>query len=201
MQLQHITYQGPPVDDAELLGQLPTELSGLLQQINGFIQYNGGLHVRGACQQPDWHSLRAAWQGERAFHRLYPEVQQSDIPFAEDYLGDQFFLRDGLVWQLSAEIGQLNSLDMDVLTFLQQAQADPVEFLALEPLVQFEEDGEKLEPGQLLSCYPPLCTAEAAEGVTLSAVPAAERHEFLADFAAKVREMPDGGTLDMDVTE
>src|SRR5262249_38743554 len=105
MRLEHITYSGPPPDDGDLLTRLPAELSSLLRQPNGYIQFYGGLHVRGLCREPAWHSLRDAWDGEHAFHRLYPEVQPEDIPFAEDCLGDQFLLRDGLVWRLMAETG------------------------------------------------------------------------------------------------
>ena len=46
MQLAHITFTGPPIDDPDILGMLPTGLAGLLRQLNGFIQFHGGLHVR-----------------------------------------------------------------------------------------------------------------------------------------------------------
>src|SRR5271166_4833360 len=99
MRLEHVTYRGPAIDDRAILAKLPRALTELLEQTNGFIQFHGGLHVRGACRQPDWHSLRAAWESEHAFHQLYPEVDPEDIPFAEDALGDQFLLRDGEVWR------------------------------------------------------------------------------------------------------
>lgn len=88
MQLAHVTFVGPPIDDRDLLSNLPKNLADLLEQINGFIQFHGGLHLRGVCRKPVWHSLRAAWLGKHAFHRLYPEVvEPEDIPFAEDAWG------------------------------------------------------------------------------------------------------------------
>src|SRR5436190_17613681 len=101
MNLADVTWKGPAVDDLELFRRLPGELVRLLQQQNGFIQYHGGLHVRGACRTPQWHSLRAAWLGKNAFHRFYPDLTPEDIPFAEDCLGDQFLLREKDVWRLS----------------------------------------------------------------------------------------------------
>jgi hypothetical protein len=195
MQLDHITFTGPPLDDAELLGRLPTNLAGLLEQINGFIQFGGGLHVRGACREPDWHSLRAAWDGEAAFWRLYPEVRETDVPFAEDCLGDQFLLRDGVVHKLAAETGDVESLGVGLWQFFEAVAANPVGYLSLHPLLQHQHEGGSLEPGQLLSAYPPYCTNESADGVSLEAIPAGERRQFLADLAAQLRDVPDGRSV------
>ena len=60
MQLEHVTFTGPPLDDGDLLARLPANLAGQLRKINGFIQFHGGLHVPGVCHEPDWHSLRYA---------------------------------------------------------------------------------------------------------------------------------------------
>src|SRR5436190_11238258 len=126
MRLRHVTWTGPPADDKELLDQLPPDLAGLLKQLDGFVQFSGGLHVRGACRTPAWHSLRDAWRGEHAYHRLYPDVRPDDVPFAQDCLGDQFLLRDGRVWRLAAETGGTRSLGISLAGFLEAAQADPV---------------------------------------------------------------------------
>jgi hypothetical protein len=195
MELDYVTFVGPPLDDGEILAKIPANLAGLLQQVNGFIQFHGGLHVRGACRQPSWHSLRDAWVGGHAFHSLYPAVHLEDIPFAEDCLGDQFILREGRVLRLSAETGELQALDLDLAGFFRAVQADPIGFLPLEPLLQFQRDGSALEPGQLLAAYPPFCTEQPADGVHLAAIPADERRRFLADFAAQIRDVPDGGYI------
>lgn len=193
MKLDHVTYTGPAVDDPDILAKLPNSLAELLRQINGYIQYHGGLHVRGACIEPRWHSLRDAWEGDTAFHRLYPAVKPSDIPFAEDCLGDQFLLRGGDVWRLYAETGEVESLEVTFKEFLEQVATDAVEFLGFHPLLEYQKDGGQLSPGKLLAAYPPFCTEEAEDGVTLSAVPTDERRRFLAEFAAKLN---DGGEFD-----
>jgi hypothetical protein len=196
MPFEQITFAGPPIDDRDLLAQAPGDLAALLEQMNGFIQYHGGLHVRGACGEPAWHSLGDAWNGPFAFHQLYPDVQPDDIPFAEDSMGDQFLLRGGQVWRLAVETGKVEPLADSLGDFLRQVQADPVEYLSMYPLLQFQQDGGILEPGQLLAAYPPFCALEAAEGVHLAAVPAQERRRFLADFAAQIRAVPDGGQIE-----
>ena len=50
-------YLGPPIDDPAILESLPPELADLLRRANGYVAYDGGLHVRGACHMPEWHSL------------------------------------------------------------------------------------------------------------------------------------------------
>lgn len=201
MELENVTYTGPLLTDGELLCRLPANLAGLLRQINGFIQFHGGLHVRGACHDPGWHSLRDAWDGEAAFWRLYPEVNQADVPFAEDCMGDQFLLRDGVVHQLAAEVGEVESLGVGLREFFQAVGSDPVGFLSLQPLLQHQQGGGRLEPGQLLAAYPPFCTEESAESVSLIAIAAGERRRFLADMAAQLRDVPEGGQIEFRVVD
>jgi len=201
MQLNHVTYAGPPIDDFEVLEKLPENLAGLLRQLNGFIQFHGGLHLRGACLQPQWHSLRDAWWGETAFHRLYPVVQPDDIPFAQDCVGDQFLLRAEKVWRLLAETGELDELNVSLKEFLERSQADPMDYLAMQPLLQFQEDGGTLEPGQLLAAFPPFCLKQAENGVHLGAVSATERRTFLSSFATQIHEVPDGGEIRFEIVD
>jgi hypothetical protein len=191
MKIEHTNFTGSSIDDRELLAKLPKELAKLLEQINGFIQFHGGFHVRGACLAPAWHSLRDAWIGKNAFHQLYPDVTPEDIPFAEDCMGDQFLLRDRIVWQLFAETGELESLESTFTEFMQNVEDDPGEHLALHPLLQFQREGGHLLPGQLLSATPPFCLEEADDGVSLEAVPSGERRQFLAKFASKMGKSPD----------
>ena len=185
-------YQGPPIADFEILDRLPAAYRDLLTQVNGYVAYHGGLHVRGACQEPEWHSLRVAWDGPRAFHRLYSAVLPTDLPFAQDALGDQFLLRGGVVHRLEGETGEVKSLGVGLADFDAAVRADPVEYLALQPLERFRGEGGLLEPGQLLNAYPPFCVAESGTGVSLRAIPAQERISFLASFAAQIHDLPPG---------
>ena len=201
MRLDHVTYSGGEVTDEAIFPRLPPALAGLLRQLNGFVQFHGGLHVRGAVLDPWWHSIRHAWEGSDALSALYPTVSLSDVPFAEDCLGDQFLLREGLVCQLSGETGELEHLELTFGDWLERVQGDPVHALSLHPLLQFQSEGGSLVPGELLAAYPPFCTKEAAEGVTLAAVPAQERRRFLAHMAAALRDVPEGGHIKFEIGE
>jgi hypothetical protein len=201
LELKDVTYEGPPIDDRETLDRLPRDLRNLLEQVNGFIQFGGGLHVRGACLEPTWHSLREAIPGELALHEHYPGVLTTDVPFAQDAIGDQYLLRDGTVHWLYAETGDVESLRTGLIEFLEAAQANPDKYLGLQLLRQFLASGGTLQPGELLHVYPPLCTVEAKSGVSVTAVPAAERLRFLEQFAEQVRGVSEGGQIEMRVEE
>lgn len=196
MKFLGVTFTGPEIDDQSTLDAVPIDLRRLLQSVNGLIAYGGGLHIRGACSLPHWHSLADAWRGENAFFRHYGAVQIEDVPFAEDAVGDQWLLRDGLVVRLAAETGDVTEVGMDLRQFLGAVQSRPIETLRLGLLLKFESQGGQLQPGQLLNVYPPLCTKEAADGYRVAAVPAEEQRYFLTELA---RQLPPDGEFEIGV--
>jgi len=194
MKISGMTFTGPEVDDQPFLSLLPPELQQVLSKANGFILLHGALHVRGVCSEPEWHSLLNAWQGDMAFHKLYDAVTPNDIPFAQDCVGDQFLLRDGHVVRLLAETGEFEGVALDLRDFFAKAEADPEEFLSSAP-------DYPLEPGQLLHAYPPFCVKESESGSSLRSCPAREVILFHADFAKQIAAVPDGGKIEIDITD
>ena len=193
-------YIGSEITDSQVLDHVPEEYRRLLKQTNGSVYFHGGLHIRGAVLSPEWHSLRKVWFGDLSLHTLFPAVTETDVPFAQDCLGDQFLLRESVVHKLDAEVGEVESLRMDLESFLSRSQQNPVEFLSLQPLVQFLKEGGELKPGQLLSVYPPFVTRESANGVSLRAVSMFDRIGFLADFARQIAGIPSDAKLKIKVT-
>ena len=90
---------------------------------------------------------------------------------------------------------------MNLETFLHSVQEKPVDFLSLQPLQRFRDEGGELKPGELLSVYPPFCTKESARGVSLKAIPALERISFLADFARQIAGLQEGTEIRMKPVE
>ncbi|MBK8257843.1 MAG: hypothetical protein IPK82_34895 [Polyangiaceae bacterium] len=196
MELDGVTFVGPAFDGGSvLLDLLPDNLVGLLRQINGFILFDGGLHVRGVCSSPNWHSLESVMTGSGALHANYPALLPSDVPFAQDCVADQFVLRERVVYKLESETGRFESLGLSLPEFLGAVQAEPVEFLGMDPLLRYQAEGASLMPGQVLHVYPPFCTKESAKGVSLKAVPVNEALTFLADFSRRVWALGAGETF------
>ena len=200
MDLTRASFIGPKQTNLRELDDLPLELRTLLTVANGFVVFDGGLHVRGVCDKPDWHSLRRVWIGTDALSSLYPKVRSDDIPFAQDFLGDQFLLRDGLVVRLYGETGETKEIGIGLEVFLDSVAEDPEGVLSLNLLRQFQSDGRSLEPGRLLNVYPPLCLHESGQGVSLRPIPALERIRFLADFARQIGGLPEGAIIRIQVT-
>lgn len=194
-------YSGPPIDDGATLARVPRDLRALLEERNGFIAFGGGLHVRGACGEPRWHSLGYWWTSDDALHRQFAAVRSDDVPFAEDALGDQFLLRDGEAHRLVAESGEIEAMAMGLGGFLRACEADAEGFLQLAPLAAFRGQGGKLAPGQLLSVYPPFVAVESQNGVSMKPVPVEERIAFLAKLARTVAALPDGARLRVETGE
>lgn len=200
MQLQHVTFAGVPFDSSDsVLPALPDDLIGLLRQINGFIMFGGGLQVRGVCEAPDWHSLVPVVAGPTALHTLYTALRQTDVPFAQDCVADQFILRERMVHKLEAETGELESMGLSLTGFLTAAQENPVEFLGMHPLLQYQNEGGALQPGQVLHAYPPFCTKEAANGVSLRAVPVSEAIAHLGQLSRQLAALGTGAQFEIKV--
>ncbi|NND33315.1 MAG: hypothetical protein HKN76_12055 [Saprospiraceae bacterium] len=170
-------YAGEKIRDHDTYSLLPADLQSLMQDLNGIIAYQGGLHIRGCVNDPDWHSIHYVWKGEFALHKIFSNLRPSDVPFAQDCLGDQYILRVGTVWHLMAETGELEDLELELFDFLEEVITDPVDFLSLEPLLVYLEEGNTLEPGFLLRPNPPF--AIEAENYKLEKVRIEER---LKDF-------------------
>ncbi|UOG76602.1 SMI1/KNR4 family protein [Hymenobacter tibetensis] len=194
--MKGILYTGGELTDVVTFARLPVYLQTFLREQNGVVAYFGGLHLRGCVTTPAWHSLEVAWQGPTAFWRTYDEVLESDIPFAQDCVGNQFLLRGDAVLLLDTETGELADLEVDFKHFLFGVEKYPLDALGMEPLRGFQQQGGVLQPGQLLSVFPPLCIAiNNGKVPELKAATVSERLAWLAGFYQKIKDLPDGQTI------
>ncbi len=197
LHLPHLNYSGPPIDDAPILDRLPPALAAALRERNGSIGWQGVVHLRGACIEPQWHSLRNAAEGSDSFPSLYPALEPTDLAFAEEAFGDQFLLRQGAVIRLLAETGETEPCGESIASWFSALLADPETILGYEPAQALEAVGGKLEPGQLVSAYPPFCIASETVRREFKPVAALSRRGWLAGLAARMRELPDGAEIDI----
>lgn len=121
----------------------------------GACLYAGGLQIRGAYSVDSQLSLYRYWTGEMALHLLYPLVRKDDVPFAQDCFGDQYLQREGKVYQLFAETGEIEFLKpfKSAKEFLDWVDEEPIEYLSLP-------ENLELSKGKLLLAYPPFCSEE-----------------------------------------
>ena len=186
MELKGIIYKGEEIEDQESFDALPEELQAFYSQFNGLIAYQGGLHIRGCVDRSHWNSLGRYWTGENALYKSYSALSEYDIPFGQDCLGDQFFLRDSSVWVLNCETATVEDLELDFEDFMTEVIEDPVDFLSLEPLLHFLDGGNELKEGQILHCVPAL-TVDVPDDTeySVTAMDIDERLKWLHDFSIK----------------
>lgn len=190
--MQDITYIGEPVSDAATFKLLPFDMQAFMLQHNGIVAYFGGLHIRGCCHEPTWHSLKEAWQGETAFWRTYPKLKHSDLPFGQDAVGNQFFLRRGQVWHLDTETGEVQNLNVDFRMFITGVERFPAEALDLSAVAVFMQGGAHLMPGELLAVYPPSCVKTDGDQLNLTRMPVDVRLGSLANLYQQIIRLKPG---------
>ena len=200
MPTRGVTYEGAGPPDPELLARLPSRLADILEELNGFVGFRGGFHLRGSCREPRWHSIEEVWFGSLSLSAAYPEVLPTDIPFAQDCMADQWLLREGEVWRLAAEYGGLEPLDVDLDGFIRRSQADPEKWLGLQPLHAFLAKGGSLAPGFVLQAVPPFVLA-GSQTASLRPIPVEEALRYLPDLARQLRGVPDGARVKLRVEE
>lgn len=197
---EYISWSLPPANARDLSAIPDAQLLEYFTRHNGLILCGGALHVRGLVPSPSWHALFDVWTGLDALHRSFHSVQEADIPFAQDCVGDQFLLRDGEVLRLSAEIDDTEPLGLDLDSFFTLAIEDTDEFLSVGPLRQLQAQGGELKPGQLVSVMPPYVVKHDGE-YSFRAIPATDRLSFLVELASQIRHLPDGQKVRFGISE
>ncbi len=197
MTLQGVTFQGPPLKNLEKIERLPDELIELLWQINGFVAYAGGLHLRGMVDEPGWHSFERYRSGEMALSKLFSAVENSDLPFGQDFLGNQFVLRDSEVWKLRADTGEIRGLDVELAGFFEAVRRDPIAYLRLDLLAEYHDLHGMLEPGELVHTMPPLAMRRDGRKPALKSAPVDNALSFLANFARQIADVPEGEVVNL----
>jgi hypothetical protein len=190
--MENLKYTGPELIEDEGFAALPEALQELLRETNGYLAYEGGFHLRGYCSKPQWHSLQAVTSGDWAMHELFEEVQEGDIAFAQDCMGDQFILRGTSVLRLYAEPGEIDDLNIDFKSFIEKIKSEPESLLDLEVMDLVNESEDSLEVGDLMIAQPPFCMEEADEGVKLEALPCLEALEYYAELAGNIKSLAKG---------
>ena len=189
MEFKGVTFQSIEPLDQGLLARLPEDLQDFYRDCNGLVAFNGGLHIRSCTQNDSWTSLGRYWKGEKALHEVYPNLLSSDIPFAQDCVGDQFFMRDDTVWLLSSETGEVMDMEVDLDEFLEISIEDPVEYLAMEALVHHLDSEGALELGFLVHVVPGLSLDLPEETpYHIDSLPVDDRLDWLRTFYLEHKE-------------
>ncbi len=164
--------------------EIPKELARYYAESKPLFLYYGFLQIRSRNPVPSWNNLERYWYGEMAFHPHYNSITGSDIIFAQDGFGDQYFLRAGIVWRLICESDDVECSNKNLDSWLEWISNDPEKNLNIDL-------SRSVTPGKLLFAFPPLCTNEGATA-KLQECPADEVIRVHIGFAAQIRNLEDG---------
>jgi hypothetical protein len=189
--ITNLDYIGQTIDDLDTFDILPDYLKNFYHKLNGFIAFQGGLHVRGCSIEPGWHSLREIWFGEFKLSRLFDSIEANDIPIAQDCFGDQFVIRMGHLWLLHSETDEITDLEIDFDQFIEQSFSATPRFLNIHNIQNL-----KLKPGQLINVVPPFCI-DSKTGYSYKPIDSLEQIRYLSFFSKEIKKLPDGTTINL----
>ena len=189
--ISDLNYIGNTIDDLDIFDILPDYLKNFYSKLNGFIAFQGGLHIRGCSKEPGWHSLREIWFGEFKLSSLFDSIESNDIPIAQDCFGDQFVIRMGHIWLLHSETDEITDLKIDFGQFLEQTFSGKPKFLNIHNIQNL-----KLKPGQLINVVPPFCI-DSKKGYSFKPVDASEQIKYLSFFSKEIIKLPDGTPINI----
>lgn len=192
--LHKITYTGGKIDDFQCFNNLPDYLKDFYTNHNGFVAFSGGFHIRGCVLNHQWHSLGNVWFGKCKLSDLFDSLTTKDIPVAQDCFGDQYLIRENKVIKLLAESNDIEFLEKDFFEFLELVKADPIGFLNIENIDQFD-----LKPGQLLSVLPPFCIKSESD-ISIKPIDFEERILFLSNLSQQIKNFPDGTNIEIKIS-
>ena len=194
LEFKNITYTGGPINDTGTFEILPDYLQQFYLKQNGLICFDGALHIRGCVQNPIFHSLNEFWFGKHALADLFSSITKNDIPFAQDFLGDQYLIRGNEIIHLQSEFDEIENLRISFEEFIARSIQNTNNFLLTEPLRFYLKSNSKLVPGQLLSVFPPYCIETESER-HFGAVDAIEHLHYLSDLARQIKIHKDGTSI------
>lgn len=175
----------------------------LLELCNGAYLFDHALHLFGACENPAWHSLRA-WNATTTWRDAYGAATDGLCFFAEDAFGDQFAYNDhgGAVVIFGAELGRVEPCAPSFLDWLETMLEHGPALLPIEYLDAERRQGKRLQPSTQLVAFPPLFSVEARAGeVEVGHVDAAEAMRYRGQLASKLRDLPEGTRIELQIDD
>ena len=198
MNLPDTTYQNETIEDRDTFNLLPNELKEFIFKCNGLVALNGGIQFKGCVNLPKWISLYETWKGKLKLYNVYEAVESTDIPIAQDAFGDQYLYRNGNIFKLNSESGELESLNCTLKQFIKNIETDAIDYLSLQQIFELKDMGIELKNGELMNVYPPFIFKSESER-SYKPVPAIEQISFLQNLYIQTKDLEDGQSMNIEI--
>lgn len=181
-------------------GPRGAELATLLAQKNGFLAFEGALHVFPTGPVLTGYNLEQ-WNSETLWRAAYADVVQDMIFFAEDLFGEQFCIHGTSIWRFNPETGDRKELAPTVEYWAQRMLKDYQRETGYALAHEWQTRYGPLPLGQRLLPKIPFVAGGAYAIENLYATDGVTGMRVRADLARQIRHLPDGTIIRFQITD
>lgn len=208
--LQHlIDNSGPALSESAprlagecsaLAGRLGPQLLQLLWARNGFYAFESALHVFPLSDQTEELSLEM-WNSSTLWRSAYGKLANGALFFAEDVFGAQFCMVDGSVFRFDPETGDKALLAATLDEWAGHLLSNHEEQTGWPLAHEWQQRFGPLQPRSRLVPKLPFVLGGEFTVANLHALDCVEAMRFYAKIAMQIRNVPDGGTIELRVVD
>ena len=181
-------------------GRLGNELFELLAMRNGFYAFESALHVFPVGYSQGIMDLKT-WNSESLWKNEYGHLARKHLFFAEDVFGNQFCIKDGVIFLFDAETGDIELCGGSIAEWAQMVLGD-YEVLTGFPLAhEWQESYGPLPAGMRLVPIIPFVLGGDFAIDNLHLLDAIEGMRLRGDLAQQIYDLPDGTEIKFRITD
>jgi hypothetical protein len=181
-------------------GALADELSEVLGAKNGFYAFESALHVFPAGETESGISL-SDWNSFGLWKSHYGEDLTSVIFFAEDIFGEQFAIKDSGVFRFDPETYEFSYISESLELWAREILEDYENQTGYTAAQSWKNIHGPIPPGYRLIPKMPFILDGSFEIDNLRVEDPISAMHFRAELANKIRNLPDGATIEIHITD
>jgi hypothetical protein len=182
-------------------GRVEAELAELLGERNGWYAFESALHVFGSGPGGRDHTTVERWNDPATWVSHYDGMADGYLFFAEDVFGSQFAIRDDTVVTFDPETGEPDRLASGIEDWADQILSEYDVLTGYPVAHEWQQRHGPLPLGRRLVPKTPFVLGGAFTVDNVYALDSVEGMRLRGDIACQLRDVPDGSTVEIHVTE
>lgn len=189
-----------PADLAERAGRHAADWSDLLSARNGWLAFDGALHLLPVGVPASGHSVEA-WNAPALWREAYGDLITDHVFFAEDLFGEQFCFHDNQICQFNPETADTEPIADTLSDWAAIILSDPEVLTGLPLAREWAKQHVPVTADQRLVPKMPFVLNGAYELDNLYASDPVPVMRFRGDLARQLKDVPDGTSIQIRVTD
>ncbi len=176
------------------------QLVAILSEKNGFYAFEGALHVFPDVAVPPELGL-FEWNEAGLWRAAYRGMADQTVFFAEDAFGTQFCIRERAIGTFDPETGEFEQMASSAEDWSAEVLED-YSYWSGHPVAQaWQRRHGPVPVGSRLVPVTPFVLGGGYEAGNVRAIEAVKGMKFRASIAVEIRDLPDGGQIELQVIE